>query len=532
MRDERRWDLAARVVLVCAAVGGCGDDTSGAGADTDAATETGTGSGGSSSTVTDDSTSTASTGSLDTSSTGSASELEVQTQVTLHPEQPMVVDIEVTTSAPAEVELVHATDDGVRIEHVTLDPQTHAFRARGLAPATLHQFSYTATAAGASTNGDVELTTEAPLPGFVPSFEVSGGPVDEARPFRMFDLTPFPAFTHSGVFMVDAQGVTRWHLGGPTNGMIGPEGIWTSVKLLDDASIVYLHLHEFYRRNELGEELLHFADDELGQTGLHHEVLQLPSGNFMALTHTFQTVTYDGQGDLLVAGDGIVEFTADGEVVWTWDAFDHVDPQRVRAGFDPAALPHPETGELAHDWTHGNGIELDEETDTLLVSLRHQDWILKIDHATGEVLWRLGDEGDFELTQGQWFFHQHSPQWQPDGSLLLYDNAVDNPGLPAEQWESRAVRYELDEVAMTATQVWEGDAEPFVSTFAGDADRLPSGRYLVTDSSINGDEGIWARVRELDPQADPMLQWSLQTEPGHFIYRATAHDRLVGEAAP
>jgi hypothetical protein len=37
---------------------------------------------------------------------------------------------------------------------------------------------------------------------------------------------------------------------------------------------------------------------------------------------------------------------------------------------------------------------------------------------------RLGarQRGDFTLESGTWFFHQHSPEWQPDGSLLPYDN--------------------------------------------------------------------------------------------------------------
>ena len=36
----------------------------------------------------------------------------------------------------------------------------------------------------------------------------------------------------------------------------------------------------------------------------------------------------------------------------------------------------------------------------VVLSLRHQDWIIRIDRATGEVLWRLGDGGDFTLGLG------------------------------------------------------------------------------------------------------------------------------------
>ena len=37
----------------------------------------------------------------------------------------------------------------------------------------------------------------------------------------------------------------------------------------------------------------------------------------------------------------------------------------------------------------------DPATDTLLYSSRHQDWLILIDHKTGDVLWKLGHDGDF-----------------------------------------------------------------------------------------------------------------------------------------
>lgn len=70
------------------------------------------------------------------------------------------------------------------------------------------------------------------------------------------------------------------------------------------------------------------------------------------------------------------------------------------------------------------------------------------------------------------------------------------------------------------------------SLACGGTDRLPGGPVLATDSSILGMNGIWARLRELDETADPELRWSLRTPDATFAYRATAHDRLVGQAAP
>lgn len=466
----------------------------------------------------------------DDTSTTAAPALTVTTELLRYPQQPMVVDLVVTTNLPTTtIALAHTTDPGVRIDELDVDGLTTTYRVRGLAPASDHALAYTID----GSEGTVPFTTHPPLPGFVPHFAVTGGPVDPAVPYRMFDLIPFPAFTTASIFMVDAAGTPRWHTGGPSTMTPGPEGVYTAVALRDDGTVMYLHNHTMWIRDELGEPLLELSDDTLGVLGLHHELLQLPGGNFMALSFSFRDIDYGKDGVRTTAGDRIVEFTPEGELVWSWDAFDHLDPQRIREPFATGLLQHPETLEQTYDWTHGNAIVHDPATDTLLLSLRHQDWILCIDHQTGEVLWKLGDDGDFELLGADtFFFHQHTPEWQQDGSLLLYDNGVGDPDLAPDAVQSRARRYQLDLEKRTATLVWSDDGEAIVSTFAGNADRLPGGHILVTDSSITTVDNIHARLRELDDTAAPQVQWTLTTPDTSFAYRGTAHDRLVGQRAP
>src|SRR5581483_1000071 len=83
---------------------------------------------------------------------------------------------------------------------------------------------------------------------------------------------------------------------------------------------------------------------------------------------------------------------------------------------------------LANDWTHGNALAYMPADGSLLLSLRNQDWIVKIDYkngsGTGRVLWRMGRDGDFTSPTGDessWFSHQHGIQF--DGSHLgVFDN--------------------------------------------------------------------------------------------------------------
>ena len=459
-------------------------------------------------------------------------DIEVQT----YPEQPMVVDLVFEQRGEAEAEVVDLDDAGVRSEVLAPEPDGRTrVRVRGLAPDQSHALELTLTDATGEERHELSVETEAPLLGFVPSFEVSTGadPGAVSSDYRLFDMSVLFANEPTGAFVVDQAGVTRWYSGDLPQS-IGLSALWTGLELREDGSLLLTRDDAALIIDELGHEQLRIESSALGVWGFHHDIIELPNGNFIALSLSFRDIDYGPEGVLPVAGDLIVEFTPAGEVVWTWDSFDYLDTaRRVEDFWGDFVYVHPETGVDHHDWTHGNGLVYEPSRDELLVSLRHQDWLLAIDHQTGEIRWALGPEGDFELDAGTWFWHQHSPQWQPDGSLLLYDNGIGNPNLAAGQHRSRAVIYALDTEAMVATQIWEEDSEPFLSTVAGDADRSSTGTLLVLDSLLPLDPndaaaGAQMRIRELDPNASPMNVWTLDGPEGRFSYRAVPIDRLVG----
>lgn len=464
--------------------------------------------------------------------------IDVQVDITTYPEQPMVVDVLVTLSEPGDVVLTHAGDPGVLVlPHGESTETEHRYRARGLAPDTLHTLHWEVTPTGdvGPLAGDTDFMAEAALPGFIGAFVLETTNVQPSPLYRLSDWNPWPADTFAGAMVVDSTGVTRWYMSAPTT-LIGPPAVWVGIKLRDDGTIVYCENDTFWIRDEMGAVISEIPAADLTLPGgrnagigvLHHDVHELPNGNFMAISMSFQDVEYDDLGVTHVVGDTLVEFTPEGEVVWLWDSFDHLDPQRRRENFaDP--IVDPLTGMTAADWTHANGFVYDDENQTITLSMRHQDWIIQIDRATDEVIWRLGDGGDFELADGdRWFFHQHSPQWQPDGSLLLYDNGNGNPDIPAADQRSRAVRYVLDFDAMSAEVAWQDNEPDLQVAFAGDADVIEGGHILVTDSGIFTKESLRSRVRELEVGQDPETVWSMQTPLGRWIYRTTAHPRIVG----
>jgi hypothetical protein len=469
-----------------------------------------------------------STGADESSSSGPPPPLEVDVQVYTYPNQPMVVDL--AFSAPdLTVSVEHSTDPGVRFGAVEGGPEETWVRVRGLAPDTMHELAWSAEApSGSMGGGDVLVQTELPLPGWLPGFTIEGSGQGYGG-YVLFDLLALTPDAPASLFVLDTDGVTRWHIG-RSDGVIGPPSVFAGAKLRPDGTLLYLRDYSLFVVDELGVELVAISSADLALPGLHHDVIELDSGNFLTLSYTFRDIDYPDIGTAHVAGDLIVEVTPDGEIVWEWDSFDHLDPQRRRLGFDEVILD-PATLENAHDWTHGNGLVYDAASDTVLFSMRHQDWLVQIDRATGDILWRFGSEGDFALTSGTWPYHQHSPQWQADGTFLLYDNGLGNPDVPDGEETSRAVRFSIDTSAMEAAQEWEDAAEDFMTIIAGDADRLSDGSVLVTDSAIDlhlGPQALHARVREVDEDGAE-VQWSFTTELGNFIYRCIPSDRLPGE---
>jgi len=187
-------------------------------------------------------------------------------------------------------------------------------------------------------------------------------------------------------------------------------------------------------------------------TAFSHDILTLPNGHWIAIGQVAKDFTdlpgYPGTTNVI--GDVIVDIDPNGNVVWGWSAFDYLDVNRHLQG-----LP---------DWTHSNALVYTADG-SLLISMRHQSWILKIDYAngtgTGKILWKLGEDGDFTLVGGdpsQWFYGQHYPNiLSTSGSqttMAVYDDGnlrIDSDGVAcgsaasAPACYSRAAIFQIDE---------------------------------------------------------------------------------------
>ncbi|MGH9590605.1 MAG: aryl-sulfate sulfotransferase, partial [Terracidiphilus sp.] len=137
--------------------------------------------------------------------------------------------------------------------------------------------------------------------------------------------------------------------------------------------------------------------------GFHHDVLALPNGHWVILADYIEKYTnLPGFAEITpVLGDAIVDVDQTLKPDWVWNAFDHLDVNRHHMNFP--------------DWTHGNALLYSSDDHNLFFSMRHQNWIVKIEFldgmGSGKILWRLGEGGDFKLVGGvdptDWFYAQH-----------------------------------------------------------------------------------------------------------------------------
>ncbi len=262
-----------------------------------------------------------------------------------------------------------------------------------------------------------------------------------------------------------------------------------------------------------------------------HDMLALPNGHLILLAGTVKAFTNlpGYPGTINVLGDVLIDVDQNYNPDWVWNTFDHLDVNR-----HPMQFP---------DWTHGNALLYSADDHNLLFSMRHQNWIIKIDYqdgtGTGNILWHLGYQGDFTLVGGtdptDWFYAQHgmnyfSPNTTGVFQLGTFDNGNDRQfpagvtcgtaGAPACFYSTVPV-LQLDETAMTATMISHYiPPASMYSSFGGQADLLPNGNIEADFCAATAG----ATVQEYQPgssvvQTTPQIVWQ-SVSPGFYQYRA------------
>ena len=386
--------------------------------------------------------------------------------VTAHPENTLMAVTHVTVDENAVVSVEFTSDLTATYQTAESNSGTeHDITVIGMRSETAYTLTAVATFANGSTARSLPVTfTTGLLPGTAPTITL-----EAPKETGEGGITFFGVISDTSCYWgVDEDGEIVWYLHGDYTTAGSP---W--VREIEPGVLMAVFQGSTEMITTTGETI---ASHSVGQW--HHDITILPNGNTLMLVFESRDI---GNGESLT-GDAIIEKNADGDIVWEWSCFDHLDTTRVLDEADPR------TGDI--DWSHSNALNYMAGDDSILLSARNQSWIVKIDHTktAGEdnVIWIMGDQTDMApdyrykdkfltLASGTWMVNQHAPMMTKNGDILIYDNRTKSFG---SSDVSRAVRFAIDESAMTATQTWEAIAPKFTGSF-GDVDELSDGNVLI-----------------------------------------------------
>jgi arylsulfate sulfotransferase len=259
------------------------------------------------------------------------------------------------------------------------------------------------------------------------------------------------------------------------------------------------------------------ADCNITVLGTHHDFVMLPNGHLIVIAATQQVVS-----GVTVTGDVLIDLDQNHNPVWLWNEFDHLDITR-----QPYMYP---------DWTHTNAVLYSSSDGNLIISIRHQNWLLKIDYnngtGAGDILWHLGYQGDFTLLNADgtpdtnatdWFYAQHGPSFVTTNtsgqfSLILFDNGDDRgvvnvaggtcgvAGQPA--CFSTVPIFDIDEGAKTATLAFHATT-PDYSFFGGNAETLKNGSVEYDESASTALPANNAAIFEVTQTTPAQTVWQM-----------------------
>jgi arylsulfate sulfotransferase len=271
--------------------------------------------------------------------------------------------------------------------------------------------------------------------------------------------------------------------------------------------------------------------------GFDHDFALLPNGHVVAIVQCYKNFTnLPGQsGTTTVLGSALVDLDQNWNPVWAWNAFDFLDINRALNGYP--------------DWSHANALLYSPEDGNLILSLRNQSWIVKIDYengtGSGNILWRLGYQGDFALAVDgvptddpiNWFSFQHFPsvvsQSGSQTTLAIWDNGNNRVQDPVDENDicligrspicySRATIFQVDESSMVANLLWADEQPPF-GEWGGSINQLGNGNveFDLNDPEFPTISGEASYVQEVTQTSPPQVVWQMNVFPvSDNAYRA------------
>ncbi|MGL4597609.1 MAG: aryl-sulfate sulfotransferase [Bacteroidia bacterium] len=173
--------------------------------------------------------------------------------------------------------------------------------------------------------------------------------------------------------------------------------------------------------------------------------------------------------------DVIQELDKNKNLVFEWDS----SPFYKITDADPIYLNDTMSVSLPHI----NSVATDAQGN-IVASSRYFNELIKINRATGNVMWRMGGiHNQFQFMNDSIpFLGQHDAHYLPNGNLLVFDNGYSNE---KRKHGVRAIEYRIDEKTKQVWNVWSYMYDSMlVSDATGNARRLENGTTLIDFGKI------------------------------------------------
>jgi len=314
----------------------------------------------------------------------------------------------------------------------------------------------------------------------------------------------------------DQNGVVRWYLD-----LSKYNGACLPFERIKNGNFIFAIGDSVYEYSLLGK-----LERQITVPGynFHHDVIELPSGNFLAAVDKEGTWIVNSNGLIPSRGDHMIEIDrGTGAVVTEWD---------LRKVLDVARNEQMNSN---GDWFHMNSFWYSPNDDCFIVSGRHQG-MLKVTR-DNQLKWILAghlgwgnsgyDGSGFELSpflltavdssgipydsaiqdgyvagdDFDWAWGPHYPVLLPDGNIFIFDNGARRNFHPGRPLYSRGVEYRVHEDKMTVEQVWQYGLERGEETFSliiSNVEYLPLTRNrLIVPGIVENPPDYYAKIIEV-----------------------------------
>ena len=353
-----------------------------------------------------------------------------------------------------------------------------------------------------------------PLPANFPTHTVLTDEPDEMEPGYMLMVID-TAYTRIGdyIAILDNYGNVVWYSVVPISASVSA---YADVRQLDNGDL-FLQLdppsNEFIEVNMLGQTVRTWAPPTNYPVDLH-EGLVTSHGTIMYLSDVTETVSNFPSNDTSadaplfmktnVDDNPVVEISyTNGALLNAWSP--------LATMLDPTRVTYLTYGEFSGstygvDSEHANALIDDTNDNSVIISFRDQNAVIKFARSTGQPEWILGPPELWGAAWQQylltpvgtpfdWNYGQHAPYLTPQGTLLVFNDDIYqaspfNPPVEDQSNYTFAVEYSINPTNMTVSEVWNSawqtNQDRLFAPIVGRVQWLPQTRNVfVTYGYVN-----------------------------------------------